>query len=178
MKRLTALFLAVVILLSLSACRKAAKPRSEASPEVQQALEQLPEAVFDPVGKLNAFNNLKELNKACGSEIVTPESWTVTNELFEATKLDGNEIGQYVFTADGLSCAVRFCSDIYTDASGVSGYNGDSIFESVKGDVAFAENCILGRWNTNAGQYVLIVATQDIIEFNKLFDELKDAIPG
>ena len=91
---------------------------------------------------------------------------------------NGTQIGQYVFTADEVPCAMRFSQDISEDASGVVSAEGYPVFEGVKGDIAFADGCIVGHWNTSAGQYVLIAATDDILEFSSLFEELKAAIPG
>ena len=178
MKRMTALFLTVAVFLSLAACTKAAVTRDDAPAEIKQALEQLPEIVAEPEGEVKPQASLKALNKACGSKIVTPENRTVTNELFETTTFDGTKVGQYVFTVDDLPCAVRFCSDIYKDASGVVNADGNPVFDGVKGDIAFAEDCIIGRWNTTAGQYVLIAATDDISAFDTLFEEFKATIPG
>ena len=178
MKRITAFILALVLVLSLGGCRKAADPRAELPEETKQALDQLPATVANPDGEIKAYRSLKALNRASGARIVMPEGHEIRNELFETTTLGELEIGQYIFTLDGIPCVIRFCKQTDMDASGVTGLNGGSVFAGVKGDTVFGEGSILGRWNTSAGQYVLIAATDDIIAFTALFDQLKASVPG
>ncbi len=178
MKRMIAIFLALVLVLSLTACRKAAASRSEVSGEVKQALEQLPLTVAQPESDVKSYSSLKKLNRASGAQIVIPEGLEVQGELFETTNVNGLDLGQYIFTANSIPCTLRFCKDISRDASGVFNGNGGLVFDNVKGDIGFGEDCIVGHWNTGAGQYVLIAATDDITAFSSLFDRFKASIPG
>ena len=178
MKRSIALLFAALMLLCLAACRKDASVKSETPAEVRNTLQQLPDALSAPEGEVQTYASLDELNRRTGAQIALPEDWQIQGEFFEAMAIDDTAIGQYVFTADGLACSVRFCPDITRDITGVVGPGGGPIFDGVKGDTVFAEDCILGRWNTGAGQYVLYAATQDIEVFSDLFERLRAAIPG
>lgn len=187
MKKLLALLLAAVMVMSLAACgsEEAAAPAepTEAAEATEAPEAEATEAPADDViggqtvNPITELASLAELNEACKVAFVQPGVMGVTDEKFMTIDCGEYVIGEYDFTVNGLEYFFR-CASTTDDISGVYLADG-SLFGNVDGevDVVSAEGWKGSRWFTIDGQYTLAVNDNDTMDeetFAGIAAELKE----
>lgn len=145
MKKLLALALAAMMIVSLCACgEKATQEPETKEPETG--------AVVNPMVE---HASLDEINELVGSKLVHPAVMGVSDEKFFTIDCGDFRIAEYHFTVGGTEYTFR-CAPVTQDISGY--YVGDSTaFDDGAHDgIEYAEtdSAKLARWFTMDGQYV------------------------
>ena len=156
MKKITALFLAALMILCLAACNADPTPTSEPNEApAQESLTGLPNPI-------TGVDSMEALIKQANCALIRPEGAKIENEVF--CIIEGNpQIAEYDFTADGKACKLRFANvGINTDICGVY-LDGNTLFADSDAETHYSQtdDVIAQRWFTVDGQYVFIVNTAD-----------------
>ena len=185
MKKITALFLAVLMILSLAACGAEPAPAGEQSeaPAEAPASEEAPaqEAPAGLPNPMTEIDSMAELSEQANCALIRPEGAEIDDEVFY--KIAGEpEIAEYDFTADGKACTLRFTNvGIDTDICGVY-LDGSTLFADSDAETNYfqTDDVIAQRWFTVDGQYVFMVNTADGWEwadFDALCSQFMDMEP-
>lgn len=207
MKRMIALLLAVLMVLSLAACGNKAKKAESANeaPADAAVAEQAAEEPGMTAGEEAAANaaaaeaeagteaeagapadngyvnytSIDELNNALGSKIGRFSDDSVSDESFQTVNENGVDIAQYVCLANGIPFGVRFSPDFEASISGATKEDGTDLLEGVEDEtVVEYENCLVTRFVTVDGQYVVIAGTTDESIFNNALSQIRATSVG
>lgn len=164
MKKITALFLAALMILSFAACGAAPTPAPTEAPAETPASEETP-TQETPAGLPNPMTGVDSMAELCEQAdcaLIRPEGAEITDEMFYMIAGDP-QIAEYDFTADGKSCTLRFANvGIGTDICGIY-HDGDTLFAHSEAETNYfqTDEVIAQRWFTVDGQYVFIVDAAD-----------------
>lgn len=125
------------------------------------------------------YSSLDELNNELGGKVKQPVSVTVENESMYLVNENGVEIEQYFFTISDIPCGIRFSPDFKSDISGAKKEDGTGLLAGVHGDYTTEfDGCEVAHWETVDGQYVLVVASNEMQLFEPLLEEMKILASG
>ena len=172
MKKLFAITLALMLLLSLTACGQKEAPKSEEG-TVGGA------STVNPVRELDS---LEALSKEAQCALVCPTGVEISDESFAMIKSD-TDIAQYKFSANGKPCCLRFSkAGMETDISGIY-LDGGTLFADSDSENHWIQNdnYMAQRWFTVDGQYILSVENSqdewDWAGFNEIYTQFYDLKP-
>ena len=156
MKKLFAILLCLLMVLSLAACGA-----EEVAPEEPNPFEN--GGTVDGIGIANPwveYDSLEEINAEVGCYLCEPGVMGKSNEHFAVCDMGEYKIAEYQFTLGGNRICFR-CAPVTTDISGVYDEAVQKAFaEPCDGtiDTVTTDTMKLARWATLDGQYVLMVA--------------------
>lgn len=205
MKKVFAILVAALMLVSLIACN-AKNPEIESAiddieskvedvidsvaedvaPEVEDAIDSVAEDVESEAedviaglaNPITEYASIDEINELTGGKLIHPPVMGITDERYSV--IDGDtKIGQYNFTANGVDYACRFCSDIANDVCGIY-EDGKTLFEGLTEDaVAEFEGGKAARFFAPEGQYVVVAADNGALtaeQFEGIVNEIKTLV--
>lgn len=159
MKKLVAVLLCLVMVLSLMAC---------GAKQSEDVVE--PEGGEEPTtGMANPWTeyaSLDEINEQVGCKLCAPAAMGVSDEDFAVGDMGDYKMAEYRYTMGGYSYTFR-CAPVTEDISGVYGADGKSAFEEPSDEelqIVTVDNTKLARWMNIDGQYVLMVVDNGEME--------------
>ena len=144
MKRMLALALAAMMILSLCACGNKQGEEPEES---------------EPIGMPNPmteYASLDEINNIVGSKLVHPAVMGVSDEKFFVIDCGDYQLADYRFTVGGVEYMFR-SAPVTQDISGYYVGEGTAFADGARDGIEYAEadGAQLARWFTMDGQYAL-----------------------
>ena len=153
MKKLFAILLCVLMVLSLAAC---GKEEVDTNPFAN-------DGTVDGSGIANPwveYNSLEEINEEVGCYLCTAGFMGRTDEHFAVCDMGEYKMAEYQFTLGGDRICFR-CAPVTTDISGVNDETVQKAFAEPCGDTietVITDTMKLARWLTLDGQYLLMIA--------------------
>ena len=144
MKRMLALALAAMMILSLCACGNKQMEKPEES-----------ESIGMP-NPMTEYASLDEINNIVGSKLVHPAVMGVSDEKFFVIDCGDYQLADYRFTVGGVEYMFR-SAPVTQDISGYYVGEGTAFADGARDGIEYAEadGAQLARWFTMDGQYVL-----------------------
>ena len=158
MKKLVAILLCLMMVLSLAACGKEAAAPTEDNGE---ATGNEPTADVGMANPWVDYGSLEEINDAVGCNLCKPAAMGVSEEHFAVGDMGEYKMAQYNFSICGYAYTFR-CAPVTEDISGLAYEEVEKAFaEPGSGEVetvVVPDTLKAARWMTIDGQYVLSVA--------------------
>lgn len=155
MKKITAVIIAAIMIVSFSAC---AKPGNEDASASEEDSVMNDGGIAGMPSPMNEVASLDELGEKAGCSLVKPEGVELSDESFCIIDAEP-QIAQYMFTVGGVRCTLRFAAaGIENDISGIYTEDG-TLFDNAEDATLYIENDELKaqRWVTVDGQYIFAV---------------------
>lgn len=169
MKKLVALLLCLVLVLSLCACGKS-EPAAEddPEPEVTDNADAQEEGMVGMQNPMTEYTSLDDVNKAVGGNLCGPAAMGVSDEAFFVIDGGSYKLGEYRFKMNGCEYCLR-CAKTPEDISGVylSGGEGTAFGEAAEDDgiqINSDDEYKCARWFAEDMQYILTVNDGGAIE--------------
>jgi len=168
-KRVLAVFLAVLMLAALfSACGEK-KAKTETAPETKG--EEQKTEIPNPTTE---YASLEEINEITHGRLAHPAVMGVTDEKFSVIDCGDYKIAQYDYSVNGIPYTFRFSDYVEDDISGI--YEGGALLfgKEIAEEVKEFEGGKAARFFTTDGQYVLTAKDNGALEletFKGIADE-------
>lgn len=183
MKKLIAITLVLMMLLSLSAC--APKNNEENEPQPEDIIDadgedtNAPEEdgtgdIANMINPYTYYDTLDEINEITGGRLGRAPVMGVSEENYSIIDTTDGKIAQYAFEINGIKYTYRFTPDFANDVSGVY-ENGNTIFADTDENYVEFTGGKAARRLTVDGQYVLVAMDEgmyDLEQFKSIADEI------